>query len=82
MESRKTRRALHGRARGAMVDPGWHIECSAMAMKHLGTTIDIHAAGRRFAISAHHENEIAQSEMATGCKPFARYWVHIAFLQH
>ena len=58
--------------------PGWHIECSAMAMKHLGTTIDIHAGGEDLRFP-HHENEIAQSEMATGCT-FARYWVHVAFL--
>ena len=58
--------------------PGWHIECSAMAMKHLGTTLDIHVGGEDLRFP-HHENEIAQSEMATGCS-FARYWVHIAFL--
>ena len=59
--------------------PGWHIECSAMAMKHLGTTLDIHVAGEDLQFP-HNENEIAQSEMATG-KTFARYWVHVAFLQ-
>jgi cysteinyl-tRNA synthetase len=59
--------------------PGWHIECSAMAMKHLGETIDIHAGGHDLQFP-HHENEIAQSETATG-KPFARYWMHIAFLR-
>ena len=59
--------------------PGWHIECSAMAMKHLGTTLDIHVAGEDLQFP-HNENEIAQSEMAT-CQPFARYWVHVAFLQ-
>ena len=58
--------------------PGWHIECSAMAMKHLGETIDIHAGGSDL-IFPHHENEIAQSEGATG-KPFARYWMHNGFL--
>jgi len=52
--------------------PGWHIECSAMAMKHLGETIDIHGGGQDL-IFPHHENEIAQSEAATG-KPFANYW--------
>ena len=52
--------------------PGWHIECSAMAMKHLGETIDIHGGGQDL-IFPHHENEIAQSEGATG-KPFANYW--------
>ena len=59
--------------------PGWHIECSAMAMKHLGETIDIHAGGHDLQFP-HHENEIAQSEVATG-KTFARYWMHVAFLQ-
>ena len=59
--------------------PGWHIECSSMAMKHLGETIDIHAGGEDL-LFPHHENEIAQSELATG-KPFVRYWVHVAFLK-
>lgn len=59
--------------------PGWHIECSAMAMKHLGETLDIHAGGQDLQFP-HHENEIAQSELATG-KPFARYWLHVAFLR-
>ena len=59
--------------------PGWHIECSAMAMKHLGQTIDIHAGGQDLQFP-HHENEIAQSEMVTGAQ-FARYWVHVAFLK-
>lgn len=54
--------------------PGWHIECSAMSQKELGQTIDIHAGGVDL-IFPHHENEIAQSEAATG-KKFARYWVH------
>src|SRR3954451_4827232 len=54
--------------------PGWHIECSAMAMKYLGETLDIHTGGIDLAFP-HHENEIAQSEAATG-KPFARYWLH------
>jgi cysteinyl-tRNA synthetase len=58
--------------------PGWHIECSAMAMKYLGETIDIHSGGIDH-IPIHHENEIAQSESATG-KPFVRYFVHHAFL--
>ncbi len=58
--------------------PGWHIECSAMAMKYLGDTIDIHTGGIDH-IPVHHENEIAQSESATH-KPFARYFVHNAFL--
>ncbi len=54
--------------------PGWHIECSAMSMKYLGSTIDIHTGGVDL-IFPHHENEIAQSEAATG-KPFVRYWLH------
>lgn len=58
--------------------PGWHIECSAMAMHYLGETIDIHTGGIDH-IPVHHENEIAQSESATG-KEFARFWVHHAFL--
>ena len=58
--------------------PGWHIECSVMAIKHLGETIDIHAGGSDL-IFPHHENEVAQSEGATG-KPFARYWMHNGFL--
>ena len=58
--------------------PGWHIECSAMAMKYLGETLDIHTGGIDLAFP-HHENEIAQSEAATG-KPFARYWMHAEHL--
>lgn len=58
--------------------PGWHIECSAMAMKYLGETLDIHAGGIDH-IPIHHTNEIAQSEAATG-KPFVRYWVHMNFI--
>jgi cysteinyl-tRNA synthetase len=58
--------------------PGWHIECSAMSMKYLGETIDIHSGGLDL-IFPHHENEIAQSEGATG-KEFARYWLHNGFL--
>lgn len=58
--------------------PGWHIECSAMSMKALGETFDIHAGGIDL-VFPHHENEIAQSEGATG-KPFVHYWVHAEFL--
>lgn len=58
--------------------PGWHIECSAMAMKYLGETIDIHTGGIDH-IPVHHTNEIAQSEAATG-KKFVDYWLHVAFL--
>ncbi len=58
--------------------PGWHIECSAMSMRYLGETFDIHCGGADL-IFPHHENEIAQSECATG-KPFVRYWIHPEFL--
>lgn len=58
--------------------PGWHIECSVMAMKYLGETIDIHTGGVDL-VFPHHENEIAQSEALTG-KPFARYWLHAEHL--
>lgn len=58
--------------------PGWHLECSAMAMKYLGETMDIHAGGIDH-LPVHHTNEIAQSECATG-KPFARFWLHGEFL--
>lgn len=58
--------------------PGWHIECSAMSCKHLGETFDIHAGGNDL-IFPHHENEIAQSEAATG-KKFVNYWIHFGFL--
>ena len=74
-----------GEEKGATFDspwgkgrPGWHIECSAMAISLLGDTIDIHG-GARDLVFPHHENEIAQSEAATG-KPFARYFVHTGFL--
>jgi len=59
--------------------PGWHIECSAMSMHHLGEQIDIHGGGNDL-IFPHHENEIAQTESATG-KPFTRYWVHNGMMQ-
>lgn len=58
--------------------PGWHLECSAMSMKYLGKSFDIHTGGIDH-IGVHHNNEIAQSEAATG-KPFARFWLHNAFL--
>jgi cysteinyl-tRNA synthetase len=58
--------------------PGWHIECSAMSMKYLGETFDIHCGGADL-VFPHHENEIAQSECATG-KQFVRYWIHPEFL--
>ncbi|MBW8065178.1 MAG: cysteine--tRNA ligase, partial [Nitrospira sp.] len=59
--------------------PGWHIECSAMSIRHLGETFDIHGGGMDL-IFPHHENEIAQSCAATG-KEFARYWLHNGFVQ-
>jgi len=59
--------------------PGWHIECSAMSMKYLGETFDIHAGGIDH-IPVHHTNEIAQSEAATGKHPWVKYWVHHEFL--
>jgi len=59
--------------------PGWHIECSAMAGKHLGRTIDIHAGGQDL-IFPHHENELAQSSCVHDGEPFARYWLHNGFL--
>lgn len=59
--------------------PGWHIECSAMAKKYLGETIDIHAGGQDLTFP-HHENEIAQTEALTG-KPFANYWMHNGYIK-
>ncbi|MBE7413758.1 MAG: cysteine--tRNA ligase [Deltaproteobacteria bacterium] len=59
--------------------PGWHIECSAMVLEWLGDTIDIHGGGKDL-IFPHHENEIAQSEAATGKTPYARYWLHNGFV--
>ena len=59
--------------------PGWHIECSAMSMKYLGNKFDIHTGGIDLA-SIHHNNEIAQSESATGEKPFAKFWLHNEFV--
>ncbi len=58
--------------------PGWHIECSAMSVRYLGKTIDIHCGGQDLAFP-HHENEIAQSEAANGCK-FVNYWMHNGFI--
>lgn len=59
--------------------PGWHIECSAMSMKYLGDQLDVHIGGEDLR-STHHPNEIAQSEAATGIKPFTNFWMHGAFL--
>lgn len=60
--------------------PGWHIECSAMSLKYLGETLDIHGGGQDL-IFPHHENEMTQSESFTGVKPFVRYWVHNGLMQ-
>jgi len=60
--------------------PGWHIECSAMSLKYLGNTLDIHGGGQDL-VFPHHENEIAQSESFTGIKPFVRYWLHNGLVQ-
>ena len=59
--------------------PGWHVECSAMSMRYLGEQFDLHGGGQDL-IFPHHENEIAQSEVATGRVPFARYWAHNGFV--
>ncbi|MFC1911555.1 cysteine--tRNA ligase [Chloroflexota bacterium] len=60
--------------------PGWHIECSAMSLKYLGNTLDIHGGGQDL-VFPHHENEIAQSESFTGVKPFVKYWLHNGMVQ-
>jgi len=60
--------------------PGWHIECSAMSLKYLGETVDIHGGGQDL-IFPHHENEIAQAEAFTGVAPFVKYWLHNGLLQ-
>ena len=60
--------------------PGWHIECSAMSLKYLGDTVDIHGGGQDL-IFPHHENEIAQSETFTSVTPFVRYWLHNGLMQ-
>ena len=61
--------------------PGWHIECSAMVLQHLGDQIDIHGGGTDL-IFPHHESEIAQSESLTGIRPFARIWAHVGMLRY
>jgi L-cysteine:1D-myo-inositol 2-amino-2-deoxy-alpha-D-glucopyranoside ligase len=61
--------------------PGWHIECSAMALQFLGDQVDIHGGGHDL-VFPHHESEIAQSESATGVSPFARIWMHVGMLRH
>jgi cysteinyl-tRNA synthetase len=60
--------------------PGWHIECSAMSLKYLGNTLDIHGGGQDL-VFPHHENEIAQSESFTGTKPFVKHWLHNGLVQ-
>src|SRR4030042_788998 len=60
--------------------PGWHIECSAMSLRYLGESFDIHGGGKDL-IFPHHENEIAQSESFTGVKPFVKYWMHNGLVQ-
>src|SRR5438309_6002900 len=61
--------------------PGWHIECSAMAMRYLGDQLDVHGGGRDLLFS-HHESERAQSESLTGCVPFARAWMHTGMVRY
>jgi L-cysteine:1D-myo-inositol 2-amino-2-deoxy-alpha-D-glucopyranoside ligase len=61
--------------------PGWHIECSAMALEHLGPQVDVHGGGTDL-IFPHHESEIVQSESVTGVRPFARIWVHVGMLRY
>ncbi|HLQ60887.1 MAG TPA: class I tRNA ligase family protein [Candidatus Acidoferrales bacterium] len=61
--------------------PGWHIECSAMAIRYLGEQVDVHGGGRDLAFS-HHESERAQSESLTGCVPFARAWLHTGLVRY
>ena len=77
-KKRKTENEIAWDSPWGMGRPGWHIECSAMANKFLGETIDIHSGGRDL-IFPHHENEIAQSEAANG-KPFANYWLHNGYI--
>ena len=69
-----------GKAPGGFGRPGWHIECSAMAWKHLGETFDIHAGGIDL-VFPHHENEVAQTCCALGVERMANYWLHNGFLQ-
>jgi len=76
--SQDSKRQQEWKAFGKMGFPGWHIECSAMSMKYLGTHFDIHTGGEDH-IAVHHTNEIAQSECATG-KKFVNYWMHNAFI--
>lgn len=77
-KKRKSETEIAWESPWGMGRPGWHIECSAMANRFLGETIDIHSGGRDL-IFPHHENEIAQSEAANG-KPFANYWLHNGYI--
>lgn len=77
-KARKTDDEIAWESPWGMGRPGWHIECSAMSKKHLGTTIDIHAGGQDLQFP-HHENEIAQSECCNG-SPFAHYWMHNGYI--
>lgn len=77
-KARKTEDEIAWESDWGLGRPGWHIECSAMAKKHLGDTIDIHAGGEDLQFP-HHENEIAQSECCNGV-PFAKYWMHNGFI--
>jgi L-cysteine:1D-myo-inositol 2-amino-2-deoxy-alpha-D-glucopyranoside ligase len=61
--------------------PGWHIECSTMAIEYLGETIDVHGGGSDL-LFPHHESEIAQAECATGSQPFVRFWMHVGMVRH
>ena len=72
------RTSRRGTRCGARADPGWHIECSALALRELGTTIDLHGGGADL-IFPHHECERAQSEAATG-EPFVTHWMHTALI--
>jgi len=73
-------RQMEWEAFGEKGFPGWHIECSAMSMEYLGDQFDIHSGGVDH-IPVHHTNEIAQSEAATGEKPWVKFWLHVEFLQ-
>ncbi|MEF9922326.1 MAG: cysteine--tRNA ligase, partial [Anaerovoracaceae bacterium] len=77
-KARKTDDEIAWESPWGMGRPGWHIECSAMSKKHLGTTIDIHAGGQDLQFP-HHENEIAQSECCNSA-PFANYWMHNGYI--
>ncbi|HVA25133.1 MAG TPA: cysteine--tRNA ligase [Chloroflexota bacterium] len=61
--------------------PGWHLECTAMSLRYLGESIDVHGGGADL-VFPHHESEIAQSELYTGAKPFARFWVHTGMVRY